>query len=567
MTTTNPATDERDWLTAAAAPGRGALRAAAACQVLDTAFTVVQWTALAWLAEDLLTRGARAIPGWPPLSMLAAGGLLAAAAAWVAVRFQATGRRRISSAIRHDLVAGSLAAGRRLTDPHPAAAALATVELVDDVADYHAEALPRHVSAPLSMVLIVLVTAVVQWPAAVILLPASLILVPNLRLAGQFAKEGADAQLAATNRLAAVILDSFRGMRTLQNLAASGRRRTTLAEAADRLNAATMATMRRAFLSSAVMEVVITYSVAVNAAYIGLSLLGYLHPPGFPQMTLFNGLTVLLLCPMYFAPLRAIAAAYHTRERAAAAVPTMTALLDDAPAVPDRRPAPTPRGPVTVTIDEASIRFHDSPEPILHDVNLTVPAGQWVTVTGPSGAGKTTLLSLIAGVRAPSTGSVHWLTPNGAVTPLLGGCTWIGQRTVILPGTIADNIRLGRPDANRTEIEQAAATAGLTDIAARLPDGLDTQLGEDGRGLSTGETRRIAIARALLRDAELWILDEPTAHLDPDAEAEVINALGAAAHRRTVIIATHSAPLARAADTMLVISDGTLHPSRTAIAA
>lgn len=565
MTTSSPATGERDWLKAAATPGGGALRMAAACQVLDTAFTVVQWTALAWLANDLLTRGAN--PGWPQLSALAAGGMLAATAAWAAARFQATGRARISSAIRHDLVARLLAAGPRRTDPDPAAAALATVELADDVADYHAEALPRHVSAPLSMVLIVLVTAVLQWPAAVILLLASLILVPNMRLAGQFAKEGADEQLAATNRMAAVVLDSFRGMHTLHNLAATGRRRTTLAEAAGRLNAATMATVRRAFLSSAVMEVVITYSIAVNATYIGLSLLGYLHLPAVPQVTLANGLTVLLLCPMYFASLRAIAATYHTRERAVAAVPTMTALLTDAAAVPDLRPDAAPSGPVTVAVDGASFSFPGSLEPILDEVNLNVPAGQWVAVTGASGAGKTTLLSLIAGVRAPSTGSVGWLTPNGAVAPQLGGCAWIGQQTVILPGSIADSIRLGRPDASRADIDRAAAAAGLTDIVARLPEGLDTQLREYDCCLSTGESRRIAIARALLRDAQLWVLDEPTAHLDPDAEAEVVDALGVAAHGRTVVMATHSAQLARAADTVLVVSDGTVHPSREAIAA
>jgi ATP-binding cassette subfamily C protein CydD len=565
MTRSDLAGEARGWLKAAAAPGRGSVRIAAACQVLETVFTVVQWTALAWLAGDTLTRGTHA--SWPQLAVLFAGGLFAAAAAWGAARFQATGRRLISSAIRHQLVAMLLAPSGRPAESDPADAALATIELADDVADYHAQAGPQRRSAPLAMAVILVVTAVLQWPAAILLLLASVIVVPNLRLAGVFAKEGADERVTATNRLAAVVLDSFRGMRTLRSLGATQRRRTQLRDAADRLNEATMATVRRAFLSSAVMDSVITLSIAVNATYIGLSLLGYVRIEPAPRVTLFNGLVALLLCPMYFAPLRAIAAAYHARERAAAAAPRIIALLAGTPSAQPVRSDSSVSGPVTVLVEAASLRFPGASEPVIRGADLTVRPGQWVAVTGTSGAGKTTLLSLIAGIRSPGTGTVRWLTATGTLPPQLGSCAWIGQQTAILPGSIADNIGLGRPGATQTEIEQAADAAGLSDVAARLPRGLDTELGEGGWGLSTGEARRIAIARAFLRDAELWLLDEPTAHLDQDAEADLIDALRVAARGRTVIVTTHSAPLARAADTVLVISDGTVHSARQATAA
>jgi ATP-binding cassette subfamily C protein CydD len=162
---------------------------------------------------------------------------------------------------------------------------------------------------------------------------------------------------------------------------------------------------------------------------------------------------------------------------------------------------------------------------------------------------------------------MRWVTATGASPPHLGGCAWIGQQTVLLPGTISDNIRIGRPAASLADVGHAVAAAGLADLIAALPEGLDTPLSESGSGLSTGEARRIAIARAFLSDAELWVLDEPTAHLDPHAEAQVIDALRSATQGRTVIVATHSAALARSADAVLSLADGTIHATREAIPA
>jgi ATP-binding cassette subfamily C protein CydD len=565
--------DARSWLDAAAAPGRGCLRLAGGCQALETVFTIVQWAALARVAQGVLAR--RTQPTWPELAVLFAGGLLAGGAAWAAARCQAEGRRRIARSIRHRLVAGVLPSRQRRDEPDAATAALAAVELTDDVADYHAQALPQRLSAPASMAVVFLVTAAVQWPAAVILLLASLLIPPNMRLAGLFAKEGADERVAASTRLGAVVLDSFRGMRTLRSIGALARRRDELADAAAGLNAATMAIVRRAFLSGSVMDVVITFSIAANATYVGLSLLGYLQLDGAPTVTLFSGLLALLLCPMYFQPLRAKAVAYHAQERALAAVPTIVALLAEtetergAEPVPEvgERSAPPSKGPVEVVLDHVTFRFPGSDQPVLRGVDVTLRAGRWTAIVGPSGVGKTTLLRLIAGARRPTTGTLCWVTRTGASPPHLGGCAWIGQQTVLLPGSISDNIRIGRPGAGRAEVAQAVAAAGLADAVARLPGGVGTRLGEGGSGLSTGEARRIAIARAFLSDARLWVLDEPTAHLDPEAEARVIDALHNATHGRTVIVATHSAALARSADTVLGVADGTVHATREAIPA
>jgi ATP-binding cassette subfamily C protein CydD len=390
---------------------------------------------------------------------------------------------------------------------------------------------------------------------------------------GLVAKEGADERLVASTRLGAVVLDSFRGLRTLQSIGAVARRREELVDAAASLNATTMAIVRRASLSGTVMEVVITFSIAVDATYIGLSLLGYLHIGFLPAVTLFSGLLALLLCPIYFQPIRAMAAAYHSRERALSAVPILIRLLveqDEAAAVamPVRKlTAPSPAGPVAVRIDDVSVRFPNSDEPLLQQLDLTFEPGRWTAIAGPSGSGKTTLLSLVVGVRQPTSGTVRWITHNGVMPPHLGGSAWIGQQTVLLPGSIRDNIRIGRPSAGQTEVERAVAAAALSDVVARLPEGLDTTLGEGGSGLSTGEARRIAIARAFLRNAELWVLDEPTAHLDSRAEAQVLDALRNATRGKTVIVATHSAAVARSADALLSITDRTIHAMPEAIPA
>jgi ATP-binding cassette subfamily C protein CydD len=562
---------ERGWLRSAARPGRILLRLAAAGQALETAFTVAQWAALAWVAQDALARRAR--PAWPELGILFAAGLLAAVAAWAAARCRAAGGRRISNAIRRHLVAGLLparprpVAGRPRADAEPAAAtaAQAIVELADDVAGHHAQALPLHLSAPASMAIVFAATAAVQWPAAVILLIGSLIVPLNMRLVGLFAAEGTAEQLTASTQLGAVVLDSFRGLPTLRGIGALARRRDELADAVAGLNTATMTVVRRAFISGAVMDVVITFAIAVDATYIGLSLLGYVRLPGTPPTTLFGGLLALLLCPMYFAPLRAMAAAYHGREKAAAAVPAIMALPGEAQAVPDAsESAGRPAGPVTVVLDDATVRFPGTGVPVLRHVNLTARSGGWTAITGASGAGKTTVLSLIAGIRQPTGGTVRWVTPSRSMPPQLGGCAWIGQHTVILPGSVSDNIRIGRPTASQTAVEFAVAAAGLAAVVARLPQGLDTPLGEGGWGVSAGEARRIAIARAFLADAELWVLDEPTAHLDPATEKLVIDALRGAAHGRTVIVATHSAALARCADALFTVVDGTVRDAREA---
>ncbi|MFD4603322.1 ABC transporter ATP-binding protein/permease [Streptomyces sp. NPDC058464] len=549
--------DGGEWLTVCAAPGRHLFDLSGALLTLEALFTITRWGALAWLAQGVL-RG-RAVQQQQALVAFAVAGTLAAVAAWAAGGLADRGARAVATGVRQRLTGALLPTAARTGDVGPADAAWAMVELADDIADHHARTAPLRRSAPLSMLAVLAVTAAVHWPAAVVLVLTTALLPLNMRLAGLFAQAGADRQLAATQHLNAVVLDSFRGIRTLRELGAVGRRGRTLGTAAESLNKATMSVLRRAFLSGMVMDVVITFSIAVNATYIGLSLLGYVQVPHAPRLTLFSGLLVLLVCPMYFAPMRARAAAFHSRERAATAAAAIRDMVRATPVETHRAPRPGPTESIGVSL--TAVRFrHSGADHDTVTADTRFAPGTWTAITGASGSGKSTLLSLVAGLRAPSAGQVRWHTPSGWQAPVLGGCAWIGQRTVLLDATVRDNIRLGRRDATERDIRRAIDAAGLNPVIGRLPDGLDTRLGEGGRGVSTGEARRIAIARAFLRGARLWLLDEPTAHLDTDSERAVVAALRRATEDRTVIVATHSVPLAAAADTVLAIEDGRLLP-------
>lgn len=568
MTTTTSAElgsiSTREWLVHAAEPGRNLLRSSAFARTIQTVLWCGQWAGLALVAQACLVEPRGAGLG-SALLLLVVCGVFAALAGYAADIFATRAGLAIEDDVRIRLVSRLLPREARPSEFEPAAAAHATLELVDDVADYHTTTGPQRYSAPASMTVIFVLTAIVHWPAAVILALSTLVIPFNMRLAGLLAKEGNDRYLGAIQQMGAIVLDSFRGLETLRRFHAVAQRRDALARASDRLTDANLSVLKRAFISGTVMDVVITFSIAVTATYVGLALLHYVSVPWVAPIELASGLFVLLLCPLYFTPMRQLASAYHDRARAETASRAIVAVLADdtlgpaaniqiadaVPAVATPTPTPTPWSvelhDVVCTIDDRTI---------LAVPHLAAAAGRWTVVAGPSGAGKTTLLRLMAGLHMPTSGTIRWVSGAQSQLPALGQISWIGQGTVILEGTIASNIRLARPDADDDAVRLAADAAGLTPLLASLAAGLETAIGENGFGLSTGEARRVAIARAFLRGSRLWILDEPTAHLDPDIASDIVSALRRATVGCTVIVATHSAGLARLADSIWMVSDG-----------
>jgi ATP-binding cassette, subfamily B, bacterial len=196
---------------------------------------------------------------------------------------------------------------------------------------------------------------------------------------------------------------------------------------------------------------------------------------------------------------------------------------------------------------------------VLRNLDLDIGAGQWVCVVGPTGAGKSTLLNLLLRFYDPTAGTVELdgvALDKLSLASLRSQLALVPQDPWMLDGTIAENIAFGRPGAGEAAVRSAGALALVDEFADRLPDGWDTVVGEGGVRLSGGQRRRVALARALLRDAAVLLLDEPTSGLDAASEDEVLRALDKAVRGRTVVTVSHQLALAARADRVVVLHGG-----------
>jgi ATP-binding cassette subfamily C protein CydD len=386
----------------------------------------------------------------------------------------------------------------------------------------------------------------------------------NLSIVGMGTAAVARRHGEELRHLSGYFLDRLRGLATLRALGAERAELERVKAASERLSESSMAVLRVAFISAAVLEAIVTVSVAVVAIYIGLTLLGYVHVPGLPtHMSLRTGLFLLMVTPLYFQPVRALAAAYHERADALAATEALQPLLDAASTPsPTRGAARTLVSPPAVAVADLSVVFPGRAAPALDGVSLMIEPGELIGVTGGSGAGKSTLLRALAGDLEPSTGAVllDGVPPSGVPWTAI---TWLGQRPYLFSGTLADNIALGRPESHELEMRGAALAAGLGDLLARLPEGLKTPVGEGGWGLSGGEAHRVALARTFLKRAPQLLLDEPTAHLDAASESGIIEVIRMLARNATTIVASHSPALLAACDRVITLDRGQLVGARS----
>ncbi|NIK38066.1 ATP-binding cassette subfamily C protein CydD [Xanthomonas arboricola] len=405
--------------------------------------------------------------------------------------------------------------------------------------------------------LILLAVFSVDWVVGLVLLLTAPLIPFFMMLVGWGAEAAGREQLGELARMGGHFADRLKGLGLLRVYGRGDAELSGIAAAAEGVRERSLKVLRIAFLSSTVLEFFASVSVAIVALYFGLSYLGMLNLHGLP--TLGAGMFCLLLAPEFFAPLRRLAAHYHDRANALAAVAEAERLLEgvEPPSATVQVPVPPLRVMEPAQAQAPLLQAHDlalrppgAPHSVVAHFSLTLQPGQRVAVIGASGSGKSTLLEGLAGWLAPEAGSVV-LRPDARI----GYAT---QRPYLFHGSIADNLRLADPQAGAARLHAVADAAQVLRFAAQLPAGLDTVIGERGFGLSGGEARRVALARLLLREPDLLLLDEPTAFLDPDTEAELLRTLGVFARGRAVVVATHSAAVMQWADTVIDLRGATV---------
>ncbi|HVE23375.1 MAG TPA: thiol reductant ABC exporter subunit CydD [Acidocella sp.] len=446
----------------------------------------------------------------------------------------AAARRRLRNGVLSTLLA--LGPGG-LRGRHSAELAATAIDRVEAMDGLHARWIAATTLAVIAPALVGLAALWVDWPSGLVLLLAGLFTPFAMAVAGIGAGVAAKRQFLAMTRLQVRFLDRIRGISTIVLAGRAADEARALAAAAEELRHRTMRVLRVAFLSSTGLDL----AAAAALIIIVLRFAAILHGSLALAPT---ALFVLLLVPEFFAPLRSFAAVYADRMSAEAVAEEFCALPLPPETVPAAEIRTVAAQGLTLAFEHLSFTWDEARGKVLDDLSFRVGAGEILLLTGASGSGKSTIIDLILGFIEPQAGQV---TINGAElatlvpaarTRMLG---WIGQKPVIFAGSIAENIRFARPEAGDGEVAEAIRLARLTDVIASLPQGAETRIGEGGFGLSGGQVQRIAIARAFLKDAPLLLLDEPTAHLDPAVERDVLDSIKRLAVGRTVILATHSA--------------------------
>lgn len=423
--------------------------------------------------------------------------------------------------------------------------ALATVavEQVDALDGYVARYWPqRHVAVLVPLLLWALVLPR-SWLAALLLLATAPLIPLFMLLVGRGAARASEAQAGALGRLGAQFLDLLRGLPTLRLLGATGRGAARLSAAAEDYRRRMLGVLRLAFLSSAVLELFASIGIALVALYLGLALLGRFDVGhyGLP-LRLDTALFVLLLAPECYAPLRQLGADYHARADALAAAAAIDAVCAAAPGPPSRGTQLLRKDtPPAIEFDAVTLRHADG-RVAVSELSFRIEPGERVALRGASGAGKSTVLALLAGFVAPTAGTIRVAGVDLATLDRQAWwrrLAWLEQRPEWFRRPLRENVLLGLAD-DEPRLWAALERAGLAEVVRALPNGADSVPGEADGSLSGGQLQRLALARALAREADVWLLDEPLAHLDPTTAAALRQRLAEASRGCTVLIATHS---------------------------
>lgn len=425
---------------------------------------------------------------------------------------------------------------------------------VEGLEAYLARFLPQMALAgllPLAMLLVVLPA---EWRSSLVLLFSAPFIPLLMILIGKGSEALNRRQWERLSRMAGHLLDLVQGLPDLKIFGRAKREAELVTQVSDQYRRGTMAVLRVAFLSAFTLEFFATVGTAVVAVLIGFRLLA-------GSLTLLDGLFVLLLAPEFYLPLRNLGLAYHSRMNGLAAAERIIPLLEQPLAEMDQAGSEQPSDqPPEIRCESVTFRYGGQ-RGGMQDISLTIPAGGLTALVGASGSGKTTLARLLLGLAQPESGTISVDGVNLAALNQAAWrkqLAWVAQQPFFTAASIRENLLLGVDDADQAALRNALEQAALWPVIDKLPAGLDTLLGDRGAGLSGGELRRLALARVLLRDARLVVLDEPTAGLDAENERLVLDAVERLAKGRTVLMISHREAAIARCYRVVELADGRL---------
>lgn len=531
------------WLMAQAKQHRAPIAVAVILNFCFSLATIVQVGALAYIIYDafILKFSVSQLhrPFFLFLFMIALRSLLAWGKEMAGFRIGARVRRGVRQALLQHI--NSL--GPIQTSVFGTGALSASViEQVESLQDFYAYYLPMMFQVVLVPIVILVIVASLNWLSALILFICGPLIPFFMALVGMGAASANQRSFKTLSRMSTHFLDILQGLTTLKLFDQSKIQAKKIAAVSDAYRKETMRVLRIAFMSSGVLEFFSAVSIALVAVILGLSLLGHIHVGDDGHLTLFSALFVLLLAPEYFLPLRELGVHYHARAQAIAAAEEIIHILKMPPNKTDQLLQVFDADQLTVTFENVSFGYHEAEGKILKQICFRLNAGEKIYIVGESGAGKTTILNILMGFLQPTQGCIkindrdlNLIHPKDWYRHI----SWVGQHPRLFQASVRENLLMAKANATPEEMQQALVEANLVEFVQSLPDGIDTEIGEQNFGLSGGQAQRLALARAFLRNGPLLLLDEPTASLDQQTKQQILQSLAKLAQNKTVITLTH----------------------------
>ncbi|WP_322807013.1 thiol reductant ABC exporter subunit CydD [Thermanaerothrix sp.] len=471
---------------------------------------------------------------------------------------------RVKAQLRRELLRAMLRAGPAYLKTQPAGDLTATLmQGVESLEPFFAHYLPQIVLAAGVPVLILAVVFPLDWLTGAVFLFTAPLIPLFMILIGRMAERVTRRQWRALQRLNDYVLDTIQGLVSLKAMGRTREREARLGRVSDAYYATTLSVLRVTFLSALAMELISTISTALVAVEIGLRLL-------YGRLDFLQAFFILLIAPEFYLPLRMLGQRFHAAMSGINAAQSIYALLDEAAEkstfsrlvleVKSQIPSVTLKAPPQrIRFESVSFAYPGRPELTLREVGFEIRRGQKVALIGPSGAGKTTLAYLLLGFLQPTQGQI-WVDDQPlSQIPFAEWrrwVAWVPQMPYLFNASLARNIRLARPDAPMDAFQTAIRQVGWEDTERQPLGGWEREIGEWGRAISGGEAQRVALARAFLKDAPILIMDEPTAHLDPDLEVYLERHLRALWEGRTCLIIAHRLSTIQSADWALILDHG-----------